>query len=861
MANQESKEVVRLPEVNLPHWKKLFVESSIPNALQPLKEISKNLWWCWNEEAINLFEEIDHEIWKECNKNPIALLEAVSYQRFSELVDSETFMHRMHRVYNSYKEYLQERVSPVGPRIAYFSMEYGLHDSLKIFSGGLGVLAGDFMKEASDSNVNIVSVGLLYRYGYFRQTISSNGDQIANYEAERFSKVPVSPVFDKDGNWLVVYVEFPGRNVAIRVWRAEIGSISLYLLDTDFEQNDEKDCSITHSLYGGDKEHRLKQEIVLGMGGIKVLEKLSESIDVYHCNEGHAAFIGIERILNLVANDGLSASEAMEVVKSSTLFTTHTPVPAGHDSFHEGLVGNYLGYVPERIGTTWEDFVLLGKAKHNEDHFNMSYLASHISKAINGVSKLHGDVSKNILKELYPGFVEDELEIGYVTNGVHYPTWIADEWRAIHKMHFDAEMSSSDQLNFNLWERIYNVPDEDVWRVKQGLKLKMVNFIRNKYSDIWLKRHENPSYITEVFSNFNPNALTIGFARRFATYKRAHLLFKNLEKLNALINNPNRPVQFLFAGKAHPSDKPGQDLIKHIVEISKRPEFVGKILFLQNYDMELGKQLVQGVDVWMNTPTRPLEASGTSGEKAAMNGTMHFSVLDGWWCEGYREDAGWALSQERSYDVQELQDNLDAETIYEIFNKEIVPAYYDRDLKGVPARWVKYIKNTIGKVAPNFTSARMMHDYQEKYYKTLGEFTASVCQNNYKNAKEAAAWKIRVCKTWDKISVKELQLADGLTNVLKIGESHIAKVVLNIADLEPSDIGVEMIILEDNDEKKSDLSDKKMFELSDFSNGEATFKLEFKIDNPGSYSYGIRLFPVNKYVASVQDFGLIKWLT
>ncbi|MFV0346832.1 MAG: alpha-glucan family phosphorylase [Bacteroidales bacterium] len=860
MTNQESKGVVRLPEVNLPHWKKLFVESSIPEVLMPLKELSKNLWWSWSEEAEGLFEEIDPEIWKECNKNPISLLETVNYQRFIDLTENESFMHRMHHVHNDFKVYLEERAKPEGPRIAYFSMEYGLHDSLKIFSGGLGVLAGDFMKEASDSNVNIVSVGLLYRYGYFKQTISSNGDQIANYEAERFSKVPVSPVFDKDGNWLVVYVEFPGRNLAIRVWKAEIGSINLYLLDTDFEQNDETDCAITHSLYGGDNEHRLKQEIVLGIGGVKVLGKLAETIDVFHCNEGHAAFIGVERALSLVNDKGLSASEALEVIKASTLFTTHTPVPAGHDSFHESLMGKYLGYLPGRFNISWDDFMKMGKADKNEDHFNMSYLASHISKGINGVSKLHGDVSKHILKKLYTGFVEEELEIGYVTNGVHYPTWVADEWRAIHKYHFDAEMNSYDQLNFDIWNRIYNVPDEDVWRVKQGLKLKMVNYIKDTYSEIWLKRHENPSYITEVFSNFNPNALTIGFARRFATYKRAHLLFRNLEKLDALINNPNRPVQFLFAGKAHPSDKPGQDLIKHIVEISKRPEFVGKILFLQNYDMELGKKLVQGVDIWMNTPTRPLEASGTSGEKAAMNGTMHFSVLDGWWCEGYREDAGWALPQERVYDIQEFQDNLDAETIYEMFNKEIVPAYYDRDIKGTPVRWVQYIKNTIGKVAPNFTTARMMRDYREKYYNPLYKFAKTVCKNDYENAKKATAWKMKVCNAWNNINVREMQLADGLTNVLKIGQSHLAKVVIDLAGLDSFDVGLEMLILEDR-ETSQVLAEKKLFELSDFKDGVATFSLEFQIDDPGAYSYGIRLFPTNEYVASVQDFGLVKWLT
>ena len=843
----------------MPNWRKLFVESSIPEKLAPLKELSKNLWWVWNTETRELFKSIDENLWEESAHNPVVLLEHVSYQRYLELVNDKPFMATMNVVTEKLHQYLEERSNLQGPRVAYFSMEYGLHDSLKIFSGGLGILAGDYLKEASDSKVNLVAVGLLYRYGYFKQTISIQGDQMANYEAEEFSKIPVSPAFDRQGNWVHVEVEYPGRKIIARVWEAKVGSVSLYLLDADFQDNRDEDRYVTHHLYGGDNENRLKQEMLLGLGGIRALRKLGYKADVYHCNEGHAAMIGLERITELIDQEGLSYNQAREVVRASTLFTTHTPVPAGHDSFHQDLFSSYMNKIATRFKVTWDEFLMLGKSNRWEDRFNMSYLAANLSQGINGVSMLHGEVSKDILKHLYEGYLPEELAIGYVTNGVHYASWAAREWKELHLKYFGKDFMEN-QLDFERWDDIYRVPDEDIWNLKKQLKLKLIDYIKNRFADAWVQRHENPKLITEVLSALNPEALTIGFARRFATYKRAHLLFRNLERLSELVNNPERPVQFIFAGKAHPADKAGQDLIKYIVEISKRPEFIGKILFVQNYDINLAKMLLQGVDVWLNTPTRPLEASGTSGEKAAMNGTVHFSVLDGWWVEGYKEGVGWALPMERSYEVQDFQDELDAESIYNIFEEEIIPLYYTRNDRGVSEQWVRYVKNTVAQVAPHFTTARMIRDYQQRYYIPQAERVEKLTAENYRIARELSSWKDKISKVWEQIEVKEIQLADGITNVLRIGEEYPAKVVLDLQGLSPEDIGLEIIVTEPEANESRRLIDRFEFTAGPVDGTLCTYLLNLRLMNPGAYDYGMRLFPRNPNLPHRQDFCYLRWI-
>ncbi|NOY96021.1 MAG: glycosyltransferase family 1 protein, partial [Chlorobi bacterium] len=804
-----------LPEAEYPVWRKFIVESNLPEKLSPLRELSRNLWWVWNTKARDLFQKIDEKAWEECEHNPIVLLDKASYKRFLELEKDDNFILHMHDTYNDLKNYLKERENPAGPQIAYFSMEYGLHDSLKIFSGGLGVLAGDYLKEASDSKTNLIGVGLLYRYGYFKQTINLHGEQMANYESQHFSQIPVQPAYDENGNWVEIEVTFPGRILKARVWKVLVGSVILYLLDTDYDANEDHDRFVTHHLYGGDNENRLKQEILLGLGGIRALNKLGYDSDIFHCNEGHAAFIVLERTANLISRKNLTFQEAKEVVTASTLFTTHTPVPAGHDAFHINMFKEYMRKYPAKLNLTWDEFVAFGMAREDEDYFNMSYLACHFSQGINGVSKLHGDVSKTILKDLYTGFLKEELEIGYVTNGVHYSSWVAKEWRKVHERYFNGDFPNN-QIDVNVWDNIYKVPNEEIWELRQALRLKLINYIKQRFTDTWIKRHENPKLITEILGNLNPKALTIGFARRFATYKRAHLLFNNLSRLTEILNNEDRPVQFLFAGKAHPADKAGQDLIKYIVEISKRPELRGKVLFIQNYDINLAKMLLQGVDVWLNTPTRPLEASGTSGEKGAMNGTLHFSVLDGWWVEGYKKDAGWALPLERAYDVQDYQDELDAETIYNILEDEIIESFYDRDKEGVPDKWVGYIKNTIALVAPHFTSARMLHDYQERYYKPQYKRTNAIKNDDFRLARELTAWKNKVSSIWDTIEVVNVQISDGLTNVMKIGHDYPVKATIDLKGLSCDEVGLEMIITENNNDADPKLVDKMEFEVESF---------------------------------------------
>lgn len=857
---EEGVRFIKNSSVEQPVWKKLFVESNIPEKLAPLKELSRNLWWVWNTEARELFQMIDAEIFDECEHNPILLLERVSYQRFLDLENDDAFILKMNNVWKSLQAYLDDRRTLHGPSIAYFSMEYGLHDSLKIFSGGLGILAGDYLKEASDSKVNLVGIGLLYRYGYFRQNISIAGEQLSYYDAQQFSKIPVQPAFDQNGEWVSIEVEYPGRTVTARVWQVNIGSVKLFLLDTDFDSNIDEDRFVTHHLYGGDNENRLKQEMLLGLGGIRTLKKLGIETDIYHCNEGHAAMIGLERIKDLVESTDLKYAEAKEVVRASTLFTTHTPVPAGHDSFHQDLFKRYMDKYPEKVNISWEEFISLGKANAYEDHFNMSYLACNLSVGINGVSRLHGDVSKEILRPLYEGFLSEEIEIGYVTNGVHYSTWVAKEWKEIHQKYF-GDKFPQEQLDIDVWEHIYKIPDEEIWTIKQNLRLKTIGYIKQRFTDTWIQRHENPKQITEVLGKLNPNALTVGFARRFATYKRAHLLFRNLDRLSKLVNDPERPVQFIFAGKAHPADKAGQDLIRYIVEISKRPEFIGKILFVQNYDMNLAKMMLQGVDIWMNTPTRPLEASGTSGEKGVMNGTIHFSVLDGWWVEGYKKDAGWALPQESSYDLNELQDELDAETIYNIFEDEILPAFYSRNQKGIPEKWVSYIKNTFAQVAPHFTTARMIRDYQVRFYNPQAERAARLKESNFKLSKELAIWKAHISSLWNDIEVKDIQITDGITNVLKIGEKYPARVVIDLKGLKPEEVGVEMVVTENGEDNNPvTLVECLQFEVEKTEGTVLTYKLNLQLMNSGAYGYAIRVYPKHPELPHRQDFHYLKWL-
>lgn len=745
------------------------------------------------------------------------------------------------------------------PSVAYFSMEYGLSSVLKIYSGGLGVLAGDYLKEASDSNVDLCAVGFLYRYGYFTQTLSMDGQQIANYEAQNFGQLPIDRVMDANGQPMVVDVPYLDYYVHANVWRVNVGRISLYLLDTDNEMNSEFDRPITHQLYGGDWENRLKQEILLGIGGILTLKALGIKKDVYHCNEGHAALINVQRICDYVAT-GLTFDQSIELVRASSLYTVHTPVPAGHDYFDEGLFGKYMGGYPARMGISWDDLMDLGRNNPGDkgERFCMSVFACNTSQEVNGVSWLHGKVSQEMFSTIWKGYFPEEIHVGYVTNGVHFPTWSATEWKELYFKYFN-ENFWYDQSNPKIWEAIYNVPDEEIWKTRMTMKNKLVDYIRKSFRDTWLKNQGDPSRIVSLMDKINPNALLIGFGRRFATYKRAHLLFTDLERLSKIVNNPDYPVQFLFTGKAHPHDGAGQGLIKRIIEISRRPEFLGKIIFLENYDMQLARRLVSGVDIWLNTPTRPLEASGTSGEKALMNGVVNFSVLDGWWLEGYREGAGWALTEKRTYQNQEHQDQLDAATIYSILETEILPLYYARNKKGYSEGWIKVVKNSIAQIAPHYTMKRQLDDYYNKFYNKLAKRFHMLSANDNAKAKEIAAWKEEVVAKWDSIEIVSCdKLEDLKAGDIESGKEYTITYVIDEKGLNDA-IGLELVTTYTTADGKQHVYSVEPFSVIKKEGDLYTLQVKHSLSNAGSFKVSYRMFPKNPELPHRQDFCYVRW--
>ena len=603
---------IKADYANAPQWRMLTVKATLPDELKCLGEIAHNMWWVWNAEARDLFRDLDEQIYHEVRHNPVMLLERLTFARKEAILKDKALMKRVKEVSTKFREYMDVKPDKSRPSVAYFCMEYGIHSALKIYSGGLGMLAGDYVKEASDSNVDMCAVGFLYRFGYFTQSLSIDGQQIANYEAQNFSSLPIVRQLDENGNPLVIDVPYMNYHVYAYVWRVNVGRVSLYLLDTDNEMNSEYDKPISHSLYGGDWENRLKQEILLGIGGMLLLKKLGIKKDIYHCNEGHAALCNLQRLCDYI-DEGLTFNQAMELVRASGLYTVHTPVPAGHDYFDEGLFSKYMGGYPQKLGITWDEFIGMGRTNPDDhgERFCMSTFACNTCQEVNGVSMLHGWVSQKMFANIWAGYYPEENHVGYVTNGVHFPTWVATGWlKNIYEKYLDPELLS-DQSNEERWKGIYDCPDEVLWKERLVMKKNLFLYIEKQFRATWLKSQNDPSRITKLAERFNPNALVIGFCRRFATYKRAHLLFTDLERLSRIVNNPNRPVIFLFAGKAHPADGAGQGLIKKIFEISQRDEFQGKIIFVEDYDFLLARRLVSGVDIWMNTPTRPLEASGT----------------------------------------------------------------------------------------------------------------------------------------------------------------------------------------------------------------------------------------------------------
>ena len=852
--------VIKVSNTNQQNWTEVKVNANLPENLHKLQEIAYNLWWVWNSEAKNIFRSIDAEAWKKAESNPIVLLNILSYDRLLELSKDKKFMKQLDAIYAEFRAYMDEPKDPKKPTVAYYSMEYGLTQVLKIYSGGLGVLAGDYLKEASDCNVDMTAIGFLYRYGYFTQTLSPEGQQIAKYEAQNFSNLPITQVKEADGTPMIIEVPYPERTVKAYLWKVAVGRINLYLLDTDNELNSEWDRQITHQLYGGDWENRIKQEIMLGMGGTLALNKLGIKKDVYHCNEGHAAFMGLQRMLDLVEKEGLNFQQALEVVRASGLYTCHTPVPAGHDYFEEGLFYKYMNMFPARLGIEWADLIGMGRQNpaDNTEKFSMSVFALNTCQEANGVSWLHGEVSKKMFAPVWPGYFEDELHVDYVTNGVHMPTWAASEWKAIYKEIFPKEWIK-DQSNLAMWAPYNDMPEEKIWATRMSLKTKLINYLKEQFRDNWMKSQGDPARIVRALNEMNADNLIIGFGRRFATYKRAHLLFTDLERLDKLVNNPNRPVQFLFTGKAHPADGGGQGLIKRIIEISRMPQFLGKIIFLENYDMRLAKRLISGVDIWLNTPTRPLEASGTSGEKAQMNGVLNFSVLDGWWKEGYVEGAGWALTDKRTYENQAHQDQLDAATIYQMLENEIIPMYYAKNSKGYSPAWIQTIKNSVTKITPRFTTKRMMDDYFEKFYNKLAKRHALLGADNYKIAKEIVDWKNNIVTNWDSIEVVNSTL-NAKSAELSVGNKCTIAVELDTKGLNDKGIGVELVAVRTSTHNNDKLFEVKPLELVQVKGSHLFFETEYQLSYAGGMKFGLRMYPNNALLPHRMDFCYVRWI-
>lgn len=848
---------IKADYANAPQWKEVNVKSTLPSELKCLDELAHNMWWAWNYEARNMWKSLDSDLYEEVGHNPVMLLDRLSYERKEAIVKDKAIMESVKQVYKKFRDYMDVEPDATRPSVAYFCMEYGINQVVKIYSGGLGMLAGDYMKEASDSNVNMCGVGFLYRYGYFKQTLSMDGQQIAKYDAQNFNSLPVERVLDENGQPMVVDVPYMNYQVHAYVWAMNVGRIKLYLLDTDNDMNSEFDRPITHALYGGDNENRLKQEILLGIGGILTLKKLGIKKEIYHCNEGHAALCNLQRLIDYI-KEGLSFNEALELVRASSLYTVHTPVPAGHDYFDESLFGKYMGGYPQMLGITWDEFIGMGRT-NPEDHserFCMSTFACNTCQEVNGVSKLHGWVSQRMFAPIWKGYYPEESHVGYVTNGVHFPTWTATEWRKVYAKYFDKNYIY-DQSNESLWHAIYNVPDAEIWETRMALKKKLVNYIREKFAVTWLKNQGDPSRVVALLDSITPNAIYIGFCRRFATYKRAHLLFTDLERLSKIVNNPERPVKFIFSGKAHPADGAGQGLIKKIFETSQRPEFLGKIIFLEDYDMQLARRLVSGVDIWMNTPTRPLEASGTSGEKAEMNGVVNLSVLDGWWVEGYREGAGWALKQERTYQNQGYQDQLDAATIYSLLENEILPLYYNRNEQGFSEGWIKTIKNSIATIAPHYTMKRQLDDYYDKFYSKEAANFKKLAANNNRLAKELAAWKETVAERWDAIRV--VSKDDTALSAAETGKEYTLRYVIDEQGLNDA-VGLELVSIKTDKNGEEHIFSKREFKMVGREGNNYTFEATFEPDVAGAFKSCVRMYPKNENLVHREDFCYVKWL-
>lgn len=853
-------------------FNRITVNPQLPKRIEKLSEIANNLWWSWNTEFLRLFRKIDKDLWEKSGKNPIKFLKEVSQEKLETASKDLIFLHEYDKNVENFESYMESKDTwfankyPENKKdlIAYFSAEYGLDETIPIYSGGLGILSGDHLKSASDLGIPLVAVGLLYKNGYFHQKINGNGEQETEYHDIDIHDLPIHPVKTEEGEDLIIYLKFPKRRIYLKVWQINVGRVKLYLLDSDIEKNNPEDRDVTLRLYGGDQEMRIRQEIVLGMGGVNLLTRaLKLEPTIYHMNEGHSSFLILELIKNVIKEKQVSFEVARDIISSQTVFTTHTPVPAGNDIFQISLVEKYFKDFWPRLAITREEFLKMGMkpCQDLENGFNMGILALKVAGKKNGVSKLHGAVSRELFADVWPEIAANESPIGYVTNGIHTCSWLSPNLKQLYNKYLIPYWQDKIQYDY-VWEKIKNIPDEKLWEAHQARKEKLLNIVKNNVTERLRRSGYNYEDINSITSKLNPNALTIGFARRFATYKRATLIFKDLERITQILNNSDRPVQLIFAGKAHPADKQGQDLIKFIHDVSMMPQFKGKIFLLENYNIAMSRYLISGVDVWLNNPRRPMEASGTSGQKASVNGVINFSVLDGWWAEGYNQKNGWRIGFNSDYESYEVQDVTDSQNIYETLEQKIIPAYYNKEKNGISKEWLDYMKESIISTGGKYSTSRMLSDYTSQFYIPL----CNLHNKYYKDLSDVTrfnAWKNDMYRNWKDIKIT--QKKDNLNNIaIDAGKCITVRCQVELPNINPEHISVECYygkILENG--VVEDISIIPMQQIKTKVESRKNYEYETKIElkTGGNYGYTFRVMPKHEMLLESANMDLVKWIT
>jgi len=851
-------------------FNKITVNPQLPKRIGKLSEIANNLWWSWNTEFLRLFKMIDRDLWETCEKNPVKFLKQVSQDRLEAVATNQEFLKEYDRLAKEFDDYVTSKNTwfsnkyPENKKdlIAYFSAEYGLDQTIPIYSGGLGILSGDHLKSASDLGIPLVAVGLLYKNGYFHQKINGYGDQETEYNNIDLSNLPINPVKDENGEELKIYVKFEKRKIYLKVWKINVGRIKLYLLDSDIDENEPGDREVTLKLYGGDQEMRIKQEIVLGMGGTNLLTRaLGLNPTVYHMNEGHSAFLILELIKNIIKEKKVSFEVAKDIASSKTVFTTHTPVPAGNDIFPIALVEKYFKEFWPRLGLDREEFLKLGMKPCTdlEPGFNMGILALKVAGKKNGVSKLHGAVSRELFGDVWPEIAANESPITYVTNGIHTCSWLAPSLKELYNKYLIPYWQDNIYKD-EVWENINNIPNQELWEIHQKRKQKLLEIVKESTTNRLRRSGYSYEEINDITSKLNPNALTIGFARRFATYKRATLIFRDLERITQILNNAERPVQLIFAGKAHPADKEGQDLIKRIHEISMMPQFKGKIFLLENYNIAMSRYLVSGVDVWLNNPRRPMEASGTSGQKASVNGVINFSILDGWWAEGYNQENGWTIGTNAEFTSYEEQDDADSQSMYRTLEEKIIPIYYDKDENGISEKWMRIMKNSITSTGGKYSTSRMLVDYTNNLYMPLCNLTKKYYEN-IDNVAEFNLWKKNLYINWKDIKITQKNNLNNIT--MDAGNNIEVKCEVQLPNISVDNIEAQCYygkILDNGIVENVSIIPMKLTS-KDEENKIYEYTTKIELRTGGNYGYTFRVMPKHEMLLDSENLNLVKWIT